>query len=133
MCAARAHFDLKIVTFRFADYNSNWPGRKVMELGLPKNVLLALVLRSGQRLVPRGDTALQAGDRVIVVTKTFEDTETYLVENKVKKGGKRDGRTIGETSGEGLVLLVRRGEEEIIPSGDTLLRAGDLLVVLRAK
>ena len=113
--------------------DSNWAGRKVVELGLPKNVLLALVLRSGQRLIPRGETVLQAGDKVIIVTKTFEDTETYLMEKKVKKGGKRDGRTIGETAGEGLVLLVRRGEEEIIPSGDTLLRNGDMLVILKAK
>ena len=113
--------------------DSSWAGRKVMELGLPKNVLLALVLRSGQRLIPRGETALLSGDKVIVVTKTFEDTETYLVEKKVKIGGKRDGRTISEASGEGLVLLVRRGEEEIIPSGDTLLHAGDLLVILKAK
>ena len=104
-----------------------------MELGLPKNVLLALVLRSGERIIPRGETVLLAGDKVIVVTKTFEDTETYLLEKKVKKGGKRDGRTIGETAGEGLVLLVRRGEEEIIPSGDTLLHAGDLLVILKGK
>ena len=111
----------------------NWDGLKVSELGLPKNMLLALVLRAGERLVPRGDTVLLSGDRVILVTKTYEDTETYLVEKTVRRGGKRDGRTIGETSGDGLVLLVRRGEEEIIPSGDTLLHYGDILVILKAK
>ena len=113
--------------------DSNWDGKKVMELGLPKNMLLALVIRSGNRIIPRGDTLLQSGDKVIVVTKTFEDTETYLVEKTVKKGGKRDGRTISQTSGDGLTLLVRRGGEEIIPSGDTLLRAGDSLVILRSR
>ena len=76
---------------------------------------------------------LRGGDKAIVVTKTFEDTETYLVEKKVKKGGKRDGRSIGETAGEGLVLLVRRGKEEFIPNGDTVLHAGDGLVLLRTK
>ena len=113
--------------------DSSWDGKKVMDLGLPKNVLLALVLRSGERLIPRGDTVLQAGDKAILVTKTFEDTETYLMEKTVRKGGKRDGRTIGETAGEGLVLLVKRGDEEIIPNGDTLLHAGDSLVILKAK
>lgn len=112
---------------------SSWDGRKVMETNLPKSILLALVLRNGKRLIPRGDTILQAGDRVIVVTKTFEDTETYLVEKTVKKGGKRDGHTIGERSGEGLVLLIRRNGEEIIPSGDTRLLAGDVLIILNAK
>ncbi len=109
---------------------SNWDSKKVMDLELPGNVLLALVLRNGERLVPRGDTLLMAGDKVIMVTKTFEDTETYLVEKTVKKGGKRDGHTISDISGDGLVLLVRRGDQQIIPSGDTRLHAGDNLVIL---
>lgn len=113
--------------------DSSWSGRKVMELGLPKNVLLALVLRAGGRFIPRGDTVLQPGDKAILVTKSFEDTETYLVEKTVKKGGKRDGRIIGETPGEGLVLLVRRQDKEIIPNGETRLFAGDNLVILKAK
>ena len=112
---------------------SNWDGKMVKELNIPKNVLLALVIRNGERIIPHGDTMLRGGDKAIVVTKTFEDTETYLVEKKVKKGGKRDGRSIGETAGEGLVLLVRRGKEEFIPNGDTVLHAGDGLVLLRTK
>ncbi|MBR3441359.1 MAG: potassium/proton antiporter [Bacteroidales bacterium] len=112
---------------------SSWDGKRVMDIGLPKNVLLALVLRKGERLIPRGDTILQAGDKVIVVTKTFEDTKTYLVEKTVKKGGKCDGHTIGELSGESLVLLIRRNGEDIIPSGETRTLAGDVLVILNAK
>ena len=112
---------------------SSWDGKRVMDIGLPKNVLLALVLRKGERLIPRGDTILQAGDKVIVVTKTFEDTKTYLVEKTVKKGGKLDGYTISDISADGLVLLVRRGDEEIIPAGDTVLQAGDSLVILKAR
>ena len=113
--------------------SKKWDGKRVMDIGLPKNVLLALVLRKGERHIPRGDTILQAGDKVIVVTKTFEDTKTYLVEKTVKKGGKRDGHTIGELSGESLVLLIRRNGEDIIPSGETRTLAGDVLVILNAK
>lgn len=64
------------------------------------------------------------GDRVILVTKTYEDTETFLLEKTVKKGGKRDGKAISESNSDGLVLLIQRGEEEIIPHGDTVLLAG---------
>ena len=48
--------------------SKKWDGKRVMDIGLPKNVLLALVLRKGERHIPRGDTILQAGDKVIVVT-----------------------------------------------------------------
>ena len=110
-----------------------WDGKLVKDLGLPKNMLLALILRDGERIIPRGDTKVLAEDRVIIVTKPFDDTETFLVEKTVKKGGKRAGHAISEVSGDGLVLLVRRGGQEIIPSGDTVLEEGDILVLLRAR
>lgn len=52
-----------------------------------------------------GDTLLQAGDNAIVVTKAFEDTQTYLVEKTVKTGGKRAGHAISEFSNDVLVIL----------------------------
>ena len=112
---------------------SAWEGRRVMELGLPRNVLIALVIRGASRIIAWGDTLLQAGDKVIVVTKAFEDTQTYLVEKTVKAGGKRAGHAISEFSDDGLVLLVKRGDWEIIPNGDTILEVGDLLVILKAR
>ena len=110
---------------------SAWDGRRVMDLGLPGNVLIALVIRGTERIIARGDTVLQAGDKAIMVTKTFGDTQTYLEEKTVKIGGKRAGHAISEFSADGLVLLVKRGEQEIIPGGDTVLEAGDVLVLLK--
>ena len=112
---------------------SKWNGKKVMDLGLPGNMLIALVIRGKERITARGDTVLKAGDRVILVTKTYEDTETFLLEKTVKKGGKRDGKAISESNSDGLVLLIQRGEEKIIPHGDTVLVAGDVLVILKSR
>ncbi|MBO6033755.1 MAG: potassium/proton antiporter [Prevotella sp.] len=112
---------------------SAWEGKRVMELGLPRNMLIALVIRGAVRIIARGDTLLQAGDKAIIVTKAFEDTQTYLEEKTVKSGGKRAGHAINEFSNEGLVLLIKRGDREIIPSGDTVLEVGDVLVILKAK
>ena len=89
--------------------------------------------RGTERIIARGDTLLKAGDKAIVVTKAFEDTQTYLVEKTVKQGGKRAGHAIRDYSGDGLVLLVKRGDKEIIPSGDTVLQAGDTLVILKSR
>ena len=112
---------------------SAWAGKQIMDLGLPKNVLIALVIRGQERIIARGDTKLCPGDKAIVVTKSYVDSETYLMEKTVKPGSKREGHTVGEFSDEGLVLLVRRGEKEIIPNGSTVLQAGDNLVILKAK
>ena len=108
-----------------------WDGKLVKELGLPKNILVALIIRGTERIIARGHTLLQVGDKVVVVSKTFEDTQTRLVEKTVKIGGKRDGHAIKEFASKGLVLLVKRGDKEIIPHGSTVLKAGDLLVILK--
>ena len=105
----------------------------VKDLDLPGNMLIALVVRGKERITARGDTVLQSGDRVILVTKTFEDTQTFLMEKTVKLGGKRAGHAIREFDSEGLVLLVLRGDKEIIPRGDTVLEAGDVLVILGSR
>ncbi|MBP3202547.1 MAG: TrkA C-terminal domain-containing protein [Bacteroidales bacterium] len=55
------------------------------------------------------------------------------MEKTVKLGGKRAGHAIREFDSEGLVLLVLRGDKEIIPRGDTVLEAGDVLVILGSR
>ena len=102
----------------------------VKDLGLPGNMLIALVVRGKERITARGDTVLLSGDRAILVTKAYEDSQTYLVEKTVKPGGKRAGHAIREFESRGLVLLVIRDDKEIIPRGDTVLEAGDVLVML---
>ena len=109
---------------------SKWEGKMVKDLGLPGNMLIALVVRGKERITARGDTVLLSGDRAILVTKAYEDSQTYLVEKTVKPGGKRAGHAIREFESKGLVLLVIRDDKEIIPHGDTVLEAGDVLVML---
>lgn len=109
---------------------SSWDGKRVSELGLPKSVLLALVLRGEKRVIPNGRTTLRGGDKVILVTKSYEDASTYLIEKSVRIGSPHAGHPISEFSGGGLILLVRRGDKEIIPNGATILKGGDRLVIL---
>ena len=49
------------------DPMSNWSGKKVMDLGLPRNVLIALILRNRERIIPRGETMLEAGDTLVIL------------------------------------------------------------------
>ena len=109
---------------------SKWDGKRVKDLGLPGNMLIALIIRGKERITARGDTVLLAGDRAILVTKAYEDRHTFLTEKTVKPGGKRAGHAIREFDSKDLVLIILRGEKEIIPHGDTVLEAGDVLVIL---
>ncbi len=62
-----------------------WVGRRIVELGLPPNVLVISVLRekANRVIVPRGHTRLEAGDTLILVgpPEAPADVERLLGEN----------------------------------------------------
>ncbi|HAU36418.1 MAG TPA: potassium transporter TrkA [Phycisphaerales bacterium] len=43
-------------------------GKTLRELSLPADSLIAVVLRNGEPIVPRGDTRLESGDHVVLIT-----------------------------------------------------------------
>lgn len=111
--------------------DSNWAGQLVRELNLPKNLLLALVVRNGERILPKGDTRLLAGDQVAIITRGFNDSSTELIEKTVPVDSGRVGKTLSEKPLDGVVVLVRREGKDIIPDGNTVLHAGDRLVIIK--
>ena len=110
--------------------DSSWAYKALHDLNLPRNVLIAMILRNNEKIQPTGEFVLEPGDEVITLTHGYKDTAASLYEKTVKVNSRRVGRPISEHPGKGLVVLVRRGEENIIPSGDTILHAGDRLVIL---
>lgn len=42
-------------------------GKKIVDLGFPKNAIIALILRDGKYLTPNGSTMINAGDTLIVL------------------------------------------------------------------
>lgn len=111
-------------------HDSSWAGREIRSLGLPRNVLIALVIRDGKYIQPHGRTILLPGDEAIAVTHGFDDSSIYLYEKTIKENGTRVGKRIADSTNEGLIVMIRRGEKNIIPGGNTVLCAGDRIVIL---
>ncbi len=44
-------------------------GRYVRDLGLPRNALVAVIVRDGEAVPPRGSTVIEAGDRLYVLSR----------------------------------------------------------------
>lgn len=108
-----------------------WDGKAVKELSLPHNFLIVLVLRGTEQIIPRGDTLLQAGDKIVMLNRTVENDTFYLEEKIIKPDGRRAGRRISEVPGEGLVVMIIRKEKTLFPHGNTRLEAGDRIILLR--
>ncbi|HVL69359.1 MAG TPA: potassium/proton antiporter [Vicinamibacterales bacterium] len=63
-------------------------GRSIVSLGLPAGVLVVLLYRAGQILVPQGGTVLEAGDRVLLLAE--EDTYP-AARDRLAGSGEREG------------------------------------------
>ena len=56
-------------------------GKKIVALSFPKNSLIVLISREKSYLMPRGDTVIEAGDKLMIMTddkKTIEDVKHCL-------------------------------------------------------
>ena len=127
--------DIEFVEIRL-DAGHPWCGKTVSQLSLPAELLMAMVDRGGTCIVPQGDTALQVGDRLVLAARSFEEQEHLnLREVPVERGSKWAGHPISHFSSTKprLIILIKRGLETVIPTGSTVIRAGDVLVVAEPK
>ncbi len=113
---------------------SNWNNRQIKDLDLPQDCLIALVVRGNQRIVPKGNTLLQTGDEIVLCTRSFQDNNTdSLIRHPLSENSKWAGHRVSEYPKKdgSLLVMIQRGEEKIIPNGNTILKEGDVLVLLK--
>ncbi len=108
-----------------------WAGRRISEVELVPELLLAMIMRGGEQVLPRGDTVVLPGDRVVLTALSLESSEgLVLTEHEVGPEDEWKDRSLREAgpSKNSLVVAVLRGEEVLIPHGSTVLREGDVLI-----
>lgn len=112
---------------------SPWDGRMIRDLNLPKNLLLVLLVRGDDRLLPKGDTLLRRGDVVVICTKTYNSLSTdSIYQHKVSRNSHWSGVALRELpkDAEHVVVLINRDGHRIIPDGGTVIKSGDLLTIM---
>ena len=113
---------------------SSWNNRQIKDLALPQDCIIALVVRGNLRIVPKGSTLLETGDEIVICTRSFQDRGTdSLIRHPLSDSSKWAGHRVSEYPNKdgSLLVMIQRGEEKIIPNGNTILKAGDVLVLLR--
>ena len=111
-----------------------WSGKTISEILLPPDLLLVLLIRGKDKIVPNGKTVLQSYDTLILSglkTETIEGVRLY--EREIKQKDEWAERKISDIpSGKNLIIMIKRGERTIIPKGNTVIRRGDVLVINEA-
>ena len=109
--------------------NDKWVGKRVGELGLPEQVIMAMIKRGEHSLIPRGDVILKEDDVVIFGAEPFgEQTEDiHLTELILREDNPWVGKKIRELdiSRHSIIILVKRKNKVRIPSGNMVLQEWD--------
>ncbi len=53
-------------------------GKKIIELGLPKNALIAMIKRDENYLIPDGSTVIQPNDKIVILSNSDEELDLFL-------------------------------------------------------
>ncbi len=109
-----------------------WAGKLVKDIDMPTDFLILSVRRNGEVIYPRGDTKLEVGDSLIVSVPAYNDTtDVSLKEIKINKRHKWKNKTVSEISlpKKSLVAAIKRGDEFIIPNGESQILENDVLIL----
>jgi voltage-gated potassium channel len=112
--------------------NHKWVGKRVKELIFPPETILAAVIRDEEEIVPKGDTEIRENDVLILGAKKFyEDDKIKLTDLLVKERHEWVGMPLKKVpiSRQSLIVLIRRNNRNFIPDGDTVINAGDELII----
>ena len=126
--------DTEDVDFITAEINENhkWVGKQIKNLEFMPSVLLVLIIRNRQNIIPNGDTVIEKGDRIVLCGSSFveKDTRINLYESIVDKTSKYKDKSIRELDRNTLIVMIKRDEIAMIPDGNTTILENDILVLL---
>ena len=110
----------------------NWSGQLVKDLKLPSGMIIAMIKRGRENIVPKGDTALTAGDRLLIGAEPLKGEQPIeLKEMSIKKNHPWNGMMIQELdiSRQSIIVMIKRHGTMLVPRSDMILKEGDELLV----
>lgn len=113
-------------------HGHSWCGRKVSEIVLPPQLLLVVIMRGDDEIVPNGDTLLEEGDVLVLEGQNYGEYENMnLREMTIGAEHPWVGEQIRnlDISRQELIISVERSGRLIIPNGSTEIRENDVVLV----
>lgn len=109
-----------------------WISKKVRELNLPPETLLVFLKRTEHNIVPTGDTVIKENDVLVLSASAYTgEDDIHLKEVLVDEAHEWCEKSVHELKlpKNSLIIMIRRGEQTLIPDGRTEIRAGDMIVL----
>ncbi len=119
--------DMHFIKIHMTERDS-WVGKRIADLKLPVGVIVSVIKRKGELIIPRGDVVLEEEDTIVLGAEPFEEHEHInLKEIVLKKQNPWTGVRIRDLdiSRNSIIVLVKRRNKSLIPNGDMVLKEGD--------
>ena len=112
---------------------SPWVNKKISDIEIAFNIIIAKIEREGKSIVPRGNTYLRDGDVIVLGGEGYFDaTGEDLLEIKISETHKWANKRVRDIhiGRDELIIMVQTPSGEIIvPRGNTILKPGDRAVI----
>ena len=109
-----------------------WSGQQIKDLQLPHGIIVAVIQRGSNVIVPRGDVILRAGDKVVLGAEALKgDRPVNLKEITLMKNHDWNNTAIKDLdiSRQTYIVMVRRDGKALVPNGELELREGDVVIL----
>ncbi len=124
--------DIRFVRLAVDKEDHPWLGKQVKDLPLPPGLILAVIQRRGDMVIPRGDTQIFLNDNVVLGAESFfDDSGITLKEMVLRPRHPWVGQQIKglDISRQTLIVMVRRQGKILIPDGSLRLQSDDILLL----
>ena len=109
-----------------------WVGKTIMDLKLPQGMIVAMIRRGRENIVPRGNVVLKVNDTVILGAEALKDDKHIdLKEVVLLKHNPWNGLQIRDLdiSRQTIIVMVKRNGTMLVPKGDLRLMEGDHVIL----
>lgn len=110
----------------------DWCGKAIRDLTFPPQVMIVLIIRNGEHIVPKGMMELMVNDKIVMTAQKYQkNDEMSLREVMVSSASEWENKKIWElglADGE-LILSIRRKSATLVPNGQTKIKAGDRVLI----
>lgn len=120
------------------DEHNIMANKRIMDADIPEDILVVMIKRNGDVLVPNGSTKIIPGDILVLSGNKLnefneykEDKSTTLTEVSIKEKSLLANKSIKEAAipDDILIVMIKRRGKVLVPNGDTEIIPGDILVI----
>ena len=115
------------------DSGNRWIDRAVKDISLPPQMLFAAIYRNDETIIPNGETVIYEGDTIILGAPSHGingDVRFREISANDRKNWRGKSMAEIEFPDGYLVIMIKRGDDVVIPVGSTIIEKNDELVLV---